>query len=1451
MASRHDPNEVFESAYQSFVHSLPEKERLQYSPCASATDLILGLEKIDALAKRGQKRRHTRFLGVIGKFSDRIEPFFDVINIFIQSKPEYSAIIWGSLRLVLSLASNYTTFFDKLMSIIERLVDSLPQYADIVALCKSTPCLSLSASSRMETHLIKVYTDLLHFFQCTARVFSSGQGRIRKTPALICDLMWTPFDTRFKDLLKQMESHRNMIRYELQILQAQVLSAAEMSASWERKYASEERKSAAEGRARAQKAAEMTDDVRDLLEKQQQDSIFDRVHAWLRPSDFNEVLEASQEKREEGTCEWILENPEFDTWKSLEWSLKPPSNFRYLGPNFFWFQGNPGYGKTVLASHVIEILQDEVYAPNTKAEILYYFFRSNRANATSPASAWRAVLSQILSTHGTDSHIMDKFAFAKDENSVGQLSASPVELTSLLQCCLSSMQRVYLILDGVDECDDTAGLTQSLIWMGANTGVKVLLFSRPNVAKLQRMIPKTQCTTVDRCKTSADIEKFLQSQLQILVEEELLSATADLSNLGKRLVIGADGMFLWARLMINFLESPALTPRARLQVVLDVVLPEGLEGMYDRILRLICRSSSVEQDLARRVFLWLAYALRPLQIQGLHAVLTADDDIKHENDLIDEARTSSLKVFKETIITICGGLVEIVTLGPASAASGSFQFIHLSVKEHFLRLSSSVKIDVAFQGIFLSHKMAQFELASRCIEELSGQKNLMCGELRQQQDLMRYATAYWTDHLVHAVPAQEHTPLLDSATQQEAISRLASSLKHFLDNPRAIIRWIHSCYCDRIPSPRGAYLGSQNMEIWAQEISSLESRTRDLEPLKRLSHLIRELGQDLGLVVTSWGSKLSLNPDLIFDEVPAFVKSQFLVSTGTRTYSLASTKPQLSKSSKNPLSIISLTTRDGLLNGALSVWPVQEFEEHWKTLGTEYRHSTYELCDGWVAKYEVWSLDQGLHRLVDVTLPIKGDEVNLLLRQSLRGDAEGWKSSFPLTISDDLRSIIVLRTLYVFDLATASTPAKMQSVVIELDFVEGLRSNWRDDTRAFDIDRTEFHAMPLILKYIHTMWYYYTFTFSPRGDFLAFSDYRHKSFGQQHLAIYQIFREDALSVKLINWTDFSAGFTIIKSVTRIAFHPTYDIVAFERQGTINLWCFQDDFHDHTKIRNQDYEGYAVEFSSCGYYVLFSTEGLPTTVWPVPPELLSRAQQSPKGGNRGIKPRAMSTEKINLVADGNTNTSALQLRDGQVLQSSQLIVGQDEQILASTSVTANKSVNISFQGHGPNPGERVFNIVTLPQQYEVPNSSIVPTVKMPENGDTSIRIVLDCAARSDYSMEDSQNQSRMVIERPLDKIKQTVFLRSTREPLTESSKKRSRPVYTDPKDYRIAATGDDELATHAFDVPDQIIADEGILDAHRDAKRLRLVLQNEVTLDPLEPVPSLSKSLQKKSTQHPN
>ena len=40
---------------------------------------------------------------VIGTLESNLEPYFKIIGIFVSSNPEYAAIIWGGIRLVLQV----------------------------------------------------------------------------------------------------------------------------------------------------------------------------------------------------------------------------------------------------------------------------------------------------------------------------------------------------------------------------------------------------------------------------------------------------------------------------------------------------------------------------------------------------------------------------------------------------------------------------------------------------------------------------------------------------------------------------------------------------------------------------------------------------------------------------------------------------------------------------------------------------------------------------------------------------------------------------------------------------------------------------------------------------------------------------------------------------------------------------------------------------------------------------------------------------------------------------------------------------------------------------------------------------------------------------------------------------------------------------------------------------
>lgn len=88
----------------------------------------------------------------------------------------------------------------------------------------------------------------------------------RKTPAIVYNLIWSPFDTRFKDLLEQMAHHRSLVSYELHIMHAQAVNDAFMISKQEKLYAAEERLLVSKERKRAERDSKIIEEIKHGLE---------------------------------------------------------------------------------------------------------------------------------------------------------------------------------------------------------------------------------------------------------------------------------------------------------------------------------------------------------------------------------------------------------------------------------------------------------------------------------------------------------------------------------------------------------------------------------------------------------------------------------------------------------------------------------------------------------------------------------------------------------------------------------------------------------------------------------------------------------------------------------------------------------------------------------------------------------------------------------------------------------------------------------------------------------------------------------------------------------------------------------------------------------------------------------------------------------------------------------
>lgn len=201
-----------------------------------------------------------------------------------------------------------------------------------------------------------------------------------------------------------------------------------------------------------------------------------------------------------------------------------------------------------------------------------------------------------------------------------------------------------------------------------------------------------------------------------LKDEMMLPPSADVDNLVKNLEVGTDGMFLWARLMIQYLHSPALSKSQRLKMIREVRFPEGLETMYDRIGAYIEARFEVERELAKQVFTWLSFSKRQMTVRELQQAIQPEADNAEQ----EEEEKEELSDFSQRVVMTCAGLVEIEILHDPvqDRPTDFFPFIHLSAKAYFsgeegalvLRKQANLSIDPC---------QANVTIAKTCLEYLT------------------------------------------------------------------------------------------------------------------------------------------------------------------------------------------------------------------------------------------------------------------------------------------------------------------------------------------------------------------------------------------------------------------------------------------------------------------------------------------------------------------------------------------------------------------------------------------------------------------------------------------------------------------------------------------------------------------------------------------------------------
>ncbi|KAI6753602.1 hypothetical protein HG531_005771 [Fusarium graminearum] len=387
-------------------------------------------------------------------------------------------------------------------------------------------------------------------------------------------------------------------------------------------------------------------------------SLRDKQHLeileWLTPIDYSSVHNDTIKTRQPGTCQWFLDSEKYQAW--LEASKQT-----------MLCQGIPGAGKTILTSVVVhDIIQRFHENSNVGIAYIYCNYRKQDDQTIDKISA--SLVKQLAERQAAFPKVIQDLHNLHKPRKTRPLAE---ELSETLRLLVETHDRVFILLDALDECLTSGGsrseLFKLLIWLKENPRVNLFMTSR-YVSDVEEEL-QSDIIKMEIRASKEDVGNYLDSRLACL--SDLVKKNKDLRDEIRTKVIEAvDGMFLLAELHARSLEGIFLPNQIRHALE---TLPTGTNA-YDETY--LCAMNRIEsrgntKDFAKKILAWITCARRPLTTPELrHALAVQVGD----TDLDD----SNLPEIGD-VVAVCAGLVAV------DKESDIIRLAHYTTQQYFER----------------------------------------------------------------------------------------------------------------------------------------------------------------------------------------------------------------------------------------------------------------------------------------------------------------------------------------------------------------------------------------------------------------------------------------------------------------------------------------------------------------------------------------------------------------------------------------------------------------------------------------------------------------------------------------------------------------------------------------------------------------------------------------------
>ncbi|KAB2570428.1 Ankyrin repeat domain-containing protein 50 [Lasiodiplodia theobromae] len=418
-----------------------------------------------------------------------------------------------------------------------------------------------------------------------------------------------------------------------------------------------------------------------------------------------------------GTCDWFTGLDQYRSWHSEK------------DCPLLLFLGNAGMGKTMMCHFLIDKLPDMDNQQDCRRTVAYFFcdYHPQRSTATAVLAG---LLVQLLQKRKDGfENIRDDYLQYRES-----LPDDFDNLWTIFHKFLKSLNgEVYLIIDGMDKCDESSRQDLFALLMNSarirNTSltIKILLTSRSESDF--STIPNRSILRVEQKYISEHLNASVSKFIRVRVEN--LPVLSDVKQrIHKTISKKAGDTYLWASFVLQDLDKALTCEEVNMELR---NLPRDLHEAYDRMLRDIDSTKAEEAAFVLRMTALAWRPLRPTEL-GLLYTLRPGKWNSRELQALEQVRPY------EHLHTTCKSLVHL-------DSSGAMSFVHQSAKEYLL--DRRLSMNYSSNNFFTRGNFPVFE-NSRIYKFIASVIGKMFGALGLIRGISRY----------HVVPDETHVLLL-------------------------------------------------------------------------------------------------------------------------------------------------------------------------------------------------------------------------------------------------------------------------------------------------------------------------------------------------------------------------------------------------------------------------------------------------------------------------------------------------------------------------------------------------------------------------------------------------------------------------------------------------------------------------------------------------------------------